>query len=112
MKKFSKIIALFLVLFGLTSTLSACGTPKADYSESKAESLLNKGDDLKGKTIKITAKKLEPSSAFGYNVEAGKHLNFVSSDNPKIKKGQTEVVKVKKVSSVMGSYVITYDLVK
>ncbi|WP_233278828.1 hypothetical protein [Floricoccus penangensis] len=69
---------------------------------------MNAGDDLTGKTVEVRVAKLVPNSAFGYNIEAGKHLNFVSPENPNVKEGDTVVLKVDKITSTMGSYVITY----
>lgn len=113
MKKVTKIIAIISTIFCLTVIISACGQKKADYTAKTAESALNSGEDLKGKTVKFKVQKLEPNSAFGYNMETGKHLNFVSNDNPKVKDGDTVIVKVKKITSTMGSYIITYtDLSK
>lgn len=83
---------------------------KVDYSEAEAEKALNDNKDLTGKTVKLTAQKIEPASAFGYKVEAGKHLNFVSEDNPKVQTGDILIVRVKKVKSVAGSFVIYYDM--
>ncbi|KLI76086.1 MULTISPECIES: hypothetical protein [Lacticaseibacillus] len=104
------VIAVLSILF----TLTACGSaaPKPDYTEAKAESALNAGKDLKGKTVQFKVKKIEPNSAFGFNLEAGKHLNFVSEENPKVKKGHTVIVKVKKAASTLGSWVITYTDLK
>ena len=110
-----KRIVLLLSLFSLTFLLAACSkTPaKADYSESKFETALNDGKNLKGKTVKLKVAKLEPQSAFGYNILAGDHLNFVNEENPDVKKGDTVIVKVKKVASTLGSWIITYtDLQK
>lgn len=76
---------------------------------SKIEKALNKGKNLQGKTVRFKVTKFVPNSAFGYNLETGKHLNFVSAKRPKAKKGQTIIVKIKKVTSVLGSYVITYS---
>lgn len=108
MKKIGRSILLIMALVLLTISISACGQKKADYTTAKAESALNAGKDLTGKTVKITVDKLVPNSAFGYNIETGKHLNFVSSENPKVKKGDTLIVKVKKTTSSLGSFVITY----
>ncbi|OFI46872.1 hypothetical protein BG262_03515 [Floricoccus penangensis] len=94
--------------------LGACGNTKEssktkyDYTESQFEDKLNAGDDLTGKTVEVRVAKLVPNSAFGYNIEAGKHLNFVSPENPNVKEGDTVVLKVDKITSTMGSYVITY----
>lgn len=104
------LIALVLVLV----TLTACGSAasKPDYTEAKAESALNAGKDLKGKTVQFKVDKVEPNSALGYNLQAGKHLNFVSQENPDVKKGSTVIVKVKKVANTLGSWVITYTDLK
>lgn len=48
-------------------------------------------------------------SAFGYNIEAGKYLNFVSTDNPNVKKGDKVILNFKQVKSVLGSFIITYE---
>ena len=109
MKKLFKITVLVITMFCLTFVVTACGQKKADYTAKTAESALNAGKDIEGKTVKFKVEKLEPNSAFGYNMEAGKHLNFVSSDNPKVKQGDTVFLKVKKVTSTMGSYVISYS---
>lgn len=108
MKKLLFASLLLVLAFGLV----ACGgskEAKADYTTAQAEKALNDGKDLEGKTIKIKVDKLEPSSAFGYNIQTGKHLNFVSSENPKVKEGDELVVKVTKVESVVGSFVIDYE---
>lgn len=109
MKKLIKVISVAFTALCLIFVITACGQKKADYSAKTAESALNAGKDIEGKTIKFEVKKLEPNSAFGYNMETGKHLNFVSDDNPKVKKGDIVFLKVKKVKSVLGSYIITYS---
>ncbi|KRN59223.1 hypothetical protein [Limosilactobacillus secaliphilus] len=109
MKNILKVLSIITIVSCLVLVATGCGQRKADYSAKTAESALNSGKDIKGKTVKFTVQKLEPNSAFGYNMETGKHLNFVSNDNPKVKKGDTVIVKVKKVTSTMGSYVITYS---
>lgn len=82
----------------------------ADYPNIKdVEAALGKGENLKGKTVQFKVKKLEPQSAYGYNMETGKHLNFVSPENPNVKKGDTVFLKIKKIKSVLGSFVITYS---
>jgi len=104
-----KGLALFLAFILLVVGLASCGQKKADYTAAKAETALNAGKDIEGKTVSFTVKKVVPDSAFGYNLETGKHLNFTSSENPKVKKGDKVTVKVKKVTSMMGSWIITYD---
>lgn len=107
MKKFVGFVSiLFLGIF-----LSGCGVEdqaKADYSTKEAETALNDGEDIEGKTVNITVDKLVPNSAFGYNIQTGEHLNFVSENNPKVDDGDSLIVKVKNVKSVAGSFVIEY----
>lgn len=109
MKRIAKFISLMAVVGCLVLIVTGCGQQKADYTAKTAESSLNAGKDIEGKTVEFKVNKLEPNSAFGYNMETGKHLNFVSNDNPKVKEGDTVIVKVKKVTSTMGSYIITYS---
>lgn len=99
---FSSFLVVALLLVG-------CGTSKPDYTTKQFEAALNKGDNLEGKTVSVHVEKVVPNSAFGYNIEAGKHLNFVSTDNPDVKKGENIILKVKKVKSMLGSFIITYD---
>lgn len=105
----SSVIAIFLVFM---LTLCACSgkeiTP--DFADAASfEAALNNGDDLTGKTVKITVTKLVPDSAFGYNIQTGEHLNFCSSTNPGVKDGDSLVVKVTEVRSMLGSYIIAYE---
>jgi predicted RNA-binding protein with TRAM domain len=109
MKKLIVFLSSFLLLTFVLAGCGTGGTVKADYTTEQFESALNKGDNLVGKTVSVKVEKLVPNSTFGYNIEAGKHLNFVSTDNPNVKQGDTVILKVKKVESVLGSYVISYD---
>ncbi|QCQ04115.1 hypothetical protein FAX13_05670 [Ligilactobacillus animalis] len=104
-----KKLVLFIVSLSCLFMLASCGQKKTDYTAAKAETALNAGKDIEGKTVSFTVKEVVPDSAFGYNLEAGKHLNFTSSENPKVKKGDKVTVKVKKVTSMMGSWIITYE---
>lgn len=108
MKK--KIVALLSVML-ISLVLVSCGNKKveADYSTEDAETALNNGDDLEGKTVEITVDKYVPDGALGYTIQTGERLNFVSSDNPKVKEGETIIVKVKKTTSTMGSFIMTFD---
>lgn len=80
-------------------------------SASKFESSLNAGKDMTGKKVRFKVTDYAPDSAFGYNLMGGKHLNFVSSRNPHVRKGQTITVKVKDVQSFLGSWIISYKKV-
>ncbi|EMF0589562.1 TPA: hypothetical protein QFP75_001182 [Enterococcus faecium] len=109
MKKFIKIIFVgVLVSLFLVGCSSNSQEKKADYTTEQAEEALNNGESIDGKTVKITVDKLVPDSAFGYNIQTGEHLNFVSSENPNVKEGDSLVVKVTKVESTLGSFIITY----
>ena len=84
--------------------------PKPDYVTAEdAEAALNAGKVLEGKTVRFRVNDLRPKSAFGYNLETGEHLNFVSPHNPKVKVGDVVIVKVKEVTSTLGSFVIKYS---
>ena len=84
-------------------------TMKIKYNTAKKiEKALNSGENLEGKTVRFKVTKLISNSAFGYNMETGKHLNFVSPNHPGIKKGQKVTLKITKITSVFGSYVIYY----
>lgn len=110
-----KIIKLMLVVLLVgVCFLTACEKEIVpDYSEvTEFEAALNQGEDLTGKTVKFTVSVIVPQSAFGYNMQTGEHLNFVSTENPKISVGDEIIVKVTKVSSILGSYIISYELVK
>lgn len=102
---------LAIIIVVLVFTLNTYGyldtTP--DYSdEASFEAALNNGENLTGKTVLITVRKLVPKSAFGYNIQTGENLNFCSTSHPKVNEGDTIVVKVTDVESVLGSYVIYY----
>ncbi|WP_436651803.1 hypothetical protein [Latilactobacillus sakei] len=107
-----KIIITLVSTLSLLLILTACGTKKPDYTANTAESALNAGKSIDGKTIQFKVNKLEPPSAFGYNMQTGKHLNITNTDNPKVKVGETVTVKVKTAKSVLGSWIISYTDLK
>jgi hypothetical protein len=110
MKKIS--VGLLSSLMVVVFLLAGCGTNKAvkaDYTTKQFETALNKGDNLEGKTVSVKVNEMVPNSAFGYNIQTGKHLNFVSPDNPNVKKGDILILKVTKVVSALGSYMISYE---
>ena len=91
--------------------LSACGTKevKPDYTTKEAETALNDGRSIDGKTVEITVDKFVPDGSLGYTIWSGEHLNFISSSNPSVKEGDKIIVKVKEVQNTLGSWIITYD---
>lgn len=106
-----KIIIGLTLCLALSFILAGCTHIKADYTTEQFEMALNKGADLKGKTVAVTVQKVVPNSKLGYNIQAGKHLNFISTENPGVKKGDHIVLTVNKVESIFGSYLITYSVI-
>ena len=113
MKRFmQKSVGIILILAMIVGTWGCGLAPKTaiDYADAESfEAALNAGENLEGKVVRFVAGELHPDSAFGYNVWAGEHLNFVSSRNPDIKEGDTVVVKVSTIESIMGSWFIAYE---
>ena len=106
-----KVVKLFLGV-ALLVVLTACSSGKkseADYTTKEFESALKDGENLTGKTVEVEVDKLVPDGALGYTVWSGEHLNFVSSENPNVKEGETMVVKVEEVTSALGSFIIRYE---
>jgi len=101
-----KLFLILLPIFSALLLLTSCGVVEPDYTTEAFEESLNEGENLEGKTVEITVDNLEPESVFGYNVQTGKHLNFVSSSHPDVEKGDELIVEVE---NVLGSYVITYE---
>ena len=109
-------IAIIMILMVI---MTACGKTekepeiKVDYNDATVfESELVQGADLTGKTVKVVVDNLEPQSAFGYNIWAGEHLNFVSDTTPGVEKGDVIIVKVTEIKSVFGSWIISYEKLK
>lgn len=109
MKRISLILAVILIILCFVGCEAKPVTP--DYADAASfEAALNNGDDLTGKTVQFTVAEFVPNSTFGYNMQAGEHLNFCSSSNPKVKAGDTVTVEVKEVTNVLGSYIINYKM--
>ena len=108
-----KFIAGLLLFVLIASAFSACSSKVVDYPNVEDfETALNAGEDLTGKTVTFTVDAFVPNSAFGYNMQAGEHLNFCSTTNPNVKQGDTVTIKVTEVLSVLGSYIIKHEIVK
>ena len=110
MKRVIPILCVILLL----SSLVGCGSKAVDPDYENAatfEAALNAGEDLTGKTVRFTVNEFVPNSTFGYNMQAGEHLNFCSSSNPKAAAGDTVTVKVTEVTSMLGSWLISYKMV-
>lgn len=113
MNKIIQIIMRALV-FTIGLGLIGCGkNTVADYGNAEVfEAALNNGENLEGKVVIFTAGEVHPDSVFGYNIWAGEHLNFISSKNPEVKKGDTLGVKVISVESGLGSWIVSYERIK
>lgn len=116
MKKVKRIVLTLGCVLCMSVAMFGCGQNadvKVDYPDETAfETALNNGDNLEGKTVEICVAEFEPQSAFGYNIMAGEHLNFVSPENPEVKEGDRLIVKVVKVKSVLKSWIISYEIVE
>lgn len=106
------ILLSICILFSLSACSSSDSSISIDYKNAEAfESALNNGDNVAGKTVKFHADSLHPESIYGYNIWAGDHLNFISADDPGIKRGETVVVTVTSTSQLdNGSWLIYYNL--
>jgi len=109
-----KKVFVFLVAALMVFALVGCGEkeePAPDYADAASfEAALNSGADLTGKTVQFGVDTLVPNSAFGYNMQAGAHLNFCSEKNPKVSAGDIVTVEVTEVISAAGSYIIYYKM--
>lgn len=106
-----KKIKYFISILVLIVSFAACGAKevKPDYTTNEAETALNNGEDLTGKTVQFTVDKYVPDGSLGYTIQTGEHLNFISTENPNVKSGDTVIAKIKKVENLMGSWIITFD---
>lgn len=134
MKTIKKVIG-FLIVIMMISSLAACNEAKEtkeakenretketketkenaeviNYTDAESfEAALNNGENLEGTIVQFVAGELKPDSAFGYNIWAGEHLNFISSGNPGVKQGDTVVVKATAIENRLGSWIINYEKV-
>jgi hypothetical protein len=76
------------------------------------ESALNSSQDTIGKVVTFTVDNVVPDGELGYTVWAGEHLNFISTEVLNWKTGESHTVKIKKVASSLGSYMITFEIIK
>ena len=66
---------------------------------------------LTGKTVTITVVAYNPDSAFGPDIWAGEHLNFISEDDPGVQEGDVITVRITSVASSLGSWFLTYETI-
>ena len=109
MKVYKRVLS-FLMVLTLSTALAACGGSSTDYPDAASfEAALNNGENLEGKTVQFTAIDVIPNSALGYNIQAGEHLNFISSTNPDVKTGDIVTVKADTIVSLFGIWLIRYE---
>lgn len=110
-----KIIVTILLCVCLVGAFASCKDNKKIVPDYKNEELyelaLENGDYTTGKTVSFTVSKIYPNSMFGYNLCAGKHLNFVAPTNPDVAVGDTLIVRVLDVRTVLESWIIDYELI-
>ena len=107
-----KVLALLL-----TAALIAClfaGCTSLDYNSAEdLESALNSGADVSGKTAKIKIDEVNSGLMdLYYTGWAGEHLNLISESEPDFEAGDIIKIRVTKVSSLLGSWLIAYTLIK
>lgn len=115
MKFFKKALCVLLIAL-ITLFSTACGEQEEavviNYADEQSfEAALDNGENLEGKVVRFTALELHPKSAWGYNVWAGEHLNFVSAEHPNIAEGDVVVVRATSIKSSFRSWIIEYEKV-
>lgn len=96
-----------------SKTSQSSSSTTADFkTAAEFESALNSSQDTIGKIVTFTVDNVVPDGEFGYTVWAGEHLNFVSTEVLDWKIGESHTVKIKKVASSLGSYMITFETIK
>ena len=115
-----KKTSVFLLSVILILLFAACGTNNNDvatgdeatqfYENAETfEAALNSGKNVVGSTVQFKVEKFVPDSTYGYNLQAGDHLNFCSNNDPDVNSGDTVSVEVAKVDKVFSnSYIIYY----
>lgn len=88
------------------------GSRTIDFLDAETlELALNSGVNVNGKIASISTKEVEPKSAFGFNIIAGEHLNFVSEDMKDVNAKDKVILVVDSVKKKLGSWIIEYSLV-
>lgn len=85
---------------------------KAEYWDAESfEADLNAGLYLEGAIVHFVVDEFNPDSFFGYDLCAGEHLNFVSVVHPHAYVGDKVTIKVQETDSMMGSWIIYYEMI-
>lgn len=95
-----------------TSKIADKSEYSIDYDNSiDFEKALNDGIDVNGKVVKFDVVEYKPDSSMGINCWSGEHLNFISSKELDVNKGDIITGLVtEKASKSLGSWKITYEV--
>lgn len=88
------------------------GEYSIDYlSAESIESDLNEDEDIKNKIVRFSVKEYVEST-FGYNAQAGEHLNFISEADLKLKENDEVVGKVTSFKKFLDTWIVYYDVIE
>lgn len=110
----TKRLMVFVLFFVCAFVLSGQAYAEAyiDFGdEAVFEQALNDGEIVNDKIVSFEVMEIHPNSSLGFNLWAGKHLNFVSSSPIETSPKDILTVRVKDVKSSLGSWIITYEVV-
>lgn len=84
-----------------------------NLSTADAETMLNNGQSIDGKTVDVDILKVENATELGQNIQAGEHLNFYpTTQQYDLNPGDHVKFKVIAAKSALGSWLITGDVIK
>lgn len=85
-----------------------------DYKTSEDfEKALNDEKKVKEKIVLFSVKKYAPDSAFGYNIQSGEHLNFISEKDIDVEKGYYVLAKItEEPYTFLNSWIIDYEVLE
>lgn len=74
------------------------------------EAALNRGENTIGKVVCFRVLSVHPNSAYGYNLWAGDHLNFITQNKVDPVQGDRVLAKVTGVYTKLKSWFISYEI--
>ena len=83
-----------------------------DYFDAESfEYALNNGEEVDGKVVKFELNDYKPDSAFGINLWAGEHLNFISESECDVKQGDIVICQItEEPYKFLGSWMIDCNI--
>lgn len=95
MKRFLTICIVISLVLSFVGCSNKKDSNEIQYNDAASfEKALNDGKNVKGKVIQFCVEEYEPDSIWGYNCQAGEHLNFLFETEPDVKKGDIIVVRI------------------